>query len=115
MRARGGVGIAAPQIGSFRRVIVAMVRLSTTQGAVPYVMVNPKMVDFEETTENDREACLSVPGKQGYVDRYAEIRVEYQDEEGMTREAILLGLEARVVQHEIDHLDGILFIDKVEL
>jgi peptide deformylase len=113
MQANRGIGIAAPQVGSFRRVIVALVKLSTTQPPVPYVLVNPEITRAEGIKCLD-EACLSVPGKIGLVTRHKEIQVKYQDVEGNNKEAIFVDEEACIVQHEVDHLDGILFIDRVE-
>jgi peptide deformylase len=75
-------------------------------------MFNPQVLERSEILETDSEGCLSVPGKRGKVTRPKRIRLTYSDVRGKTYSLDLSGLAARVVQHEIDHLDGILFTDK---
>ncbi len=101
-----GVGLAAPQVGVLRRAIVVDI------GDGPIKMLNPEIVE-EDGLEVDVEGCLSVPGKSGTVERPINLKVKYLDEDG--KEKILEGskLLARAICHEIDHLDGILYIDKV--
>lgn len=115
LRASGGVGLAAPQINVHRRVIVALVK-PPAAGAKPQptFFINPVIVSHGDETIESQEACLSVPGKTGIVDRFKEIVVEYKEPTGENRKAILLDFEATVLQHEIDHLDGILYIDKIK-
>ncbi|HIE55096.1 MAG TPA: peptide deformylase [Chromatiaceae bacterium] len=108
------VGIAAPQVGHFRR--IAIVDCSGTRKPVPnhgnLVLINPE-ITYWDGYEIGREGCLSVPDYTGNVIRATQIRLRAFDEHGEMREYEMEGYEARAVQHEIDHLDGILFIDRV--
>ena len=110
----GGVGIAAPQIGENSRMIVidcqASLRPCKNHGLL--CIANPKIESSEGETLG-REGCLSVPDWVGMVPRHAEICVSFDDMHGVRRQIRATGFEARVIQHEIDHLDGILFIDRV--
>ncbi|WP_410506381.1 peptide deformylase [Haloimpatiens sp. FM7315] len=101
-----GVGLAAPQIGILKRIAVIDV------GEGPIVIINPEIIETKGKAV-DIEGCLSIPGSQGKVERPDEVKVKAQNEKG--EEVILKGkgLLARAFCHEIDHLDGILFIDKV--
>ena len=100
-----GVGLAAPQVGVSKRVIVADDREN------PYVeMVNPRIIE-SSGCEEDVEACLSVPDRAGWVRRATKIKVAYQDRFGKEHTLKASGYQARVLQHEIDHLDGILYTD----
>lgn len=109
-----GVGLAAPQIGVNQRVLVAKVVLASGSPAVPVLFVNPVITSYEPELGTSEEACLSVPGMAGTVQRYKEIRLEYQDIDGNIKNAILVDEEAFILQHEIDHLDGVLYIDRIE-
>ena len=100
-----GVGLAAPQIGVAKRVIVIDV------GEGPIEMVNPVIVDREGEAV-DEEGCLSIPGVTGQVARATRVRVQGLDREGQLKELIAEDLLARAFQHEIDHLEGVLFVDK---
>ncbi len=102
----GGVGLAAPQIGVSKTVLVYDIGRSGT-------MVNPRIIAHSEETEVGEEGCLSVPGVYGPVERYQWIVVEYRDINGKYKKEKFSGFDARVIQHEIDHLNGILFVDKV--
>lgn len=102
-----GIGLAAPQVGVSKRVIVVDV------GDGLFKLINPKITSAEGT-EIDTEGCLSVPGKIGEVERYAKIGIKAMDPEGKIVRLEAEGLFARCLQHEIDHLDGILFVDKAE-
>ena len=102
-----GVGLAAPQVGILRRVVV----LDCGEG--PLKLVNPEIVE-REGTQDFTEGCLSVPGKQGKTTRPARVRVKYQDPRGQACEVTGEGLLAVCLCHEIDHLDGKLYIDIVE-
>jgi peptide deformylase len=108
------VGIAAPQVGRFQR--IAIVDCSSTRKPVPnhgnLVLINPEIIHWEGY-EVGREGCLSVPDYTGNVIRATRIRLKARDEHGGEHEYEMEGYEARAVQHEIDHLDGILFIDRV--
>jgi len=111
----GGVGIAAPQLGVNRRMIVVDASLgrhpSRNHGLLH--MVNPGITRHSEDKVLGREGCLSVPEWVGMVRRARSVRVQFQDVAGVAHEIESSGFEARVIQHEIDHLDGILFIDRV--
>ncbi|MBA2133559.1 peptide deformylase [Capillibacterium thermochitinicola] len=104
MYAADGVGLAGPQVGVSERIIVIDV------GDGPIVLVNPEIVSATGE-ERDVEGCLSIPGRNGYVTRAAKVKVAGVDLEGRRVELVGEGLLARAFQHEIDHLDGILFID----
>ncbi len=104
----GGVGLAAPQIGISLAVFVYDI------GDRSGVMANPKIVAHSDETEVEEEGCLSIPGVYGPVRRYKWIVVEYQDIRGRKKKERFEGFSARVIQHEMDHLDGVLFVDKIE-
>ncbi len=108
------VGIAAPQVGRFQRIVI--VDVSNTRKPVPnhghLILVNPEIVEWDGF-EMGREGCLSVPDYTGNVIRATQIRLKAQDPEGNPLEFEMEGFEARAVQHEIDHLDGTLFVDRV--
>ncbi|OQX30449.1 MAG: peptide deformylase [Candidatus Sedimenticola endophacoides] len=110
----GAVGIAAPQVGCFQRIVI--VDVSNTRKPVPnhghMVLVNPEIVHWEGY-EMGREGCLSVPDYTGNVIRATHIRLKARDPHGAALEYTMEGFEARALQHEIDHLDGTLFIDRV--
>ena len=106
----GGVGLAAPQVGVLKRVFVID---PTEDGMEPHVFINPEIVETSGE-QFDWEGCLSVPGKQGKTTRPARVRVEYQDARGQACEVTGEGLLAVCLCHEIDHLDGKLYIDIVE-
>ena len=108
------VGIAAPQVNEFRRVVI--VDCSTTRKPVPnhghMILVNPEITEWEGF-EMGREGCLSVPDYTGNVVRAVQIHLKAYDRHGNPVEYDMQDYEARAVQHEIDHLDGMLFIDRV--
>jgi peptide deformylase len=113
MKAQNGAGLAAPQIGVGQRVVIFGVdhnpRYPDAE-AVPFtVLVNPKLTMLTREVENDWEGCLSVPGMRGVVPRYTRLRYTGTDEEGNPIDRVAEGFHARVVQHECDHLDGILY------
>lgn len=105
MYAAEGVGLAAPQIGISERIFVA----DAGDGAMAFV--NPVLVEATGS-EIDREGCLSIPGVYGYVERHASVAVDALDAKGKLRRVEATGLLARIIQHEMDHLDGVLFVDK---
>jgi peptide deformylase len=104
-----GVGLAAPQLGMLTRM---MVWKHPENESERYVFVNPRIVERSETSVTEVEGCLSVPGVTMEVTRAEEVVVEAQDLTGRTFRAHLTGLLARIVQHEIDHLDGRLILDR---
>lgn len=107
------VGIAAPQVGRFQRVVIVDVSgRPKTPNHGYLVLVNPEIVHWEGFAIG-REGCLSVPDYTGNVIRATGIRLKAQDLDGQEHEYAMEGFEARAVQHEIDHLDGLLFVDRV--
>ncbi len=108
------VGIAAPQVGRFQRIVI--LDCSTTRKPVPnhgrLVLVNPEITEWDGY-EIGREGCLSVPDYTGNVIRATRIHLKAQDPHGEPLEFDMEGYEARAAQHEIDHLDGLLFVDRV--
>lgn len=113
-----GVGLAAPQIGrSLQLVIIAShpnERYPHAPQMEPTVMVNPKIIAHSVETEKGWEGCLSVPMIRGLVPRYREIEVEYTDRLGDRQQTKLTDFVARIFQHEYDHLEGKVFLDRVE-
>ncbi|MDX1738644.1 MAG: peptide deformylase [Alphaproteobacteria bacterium] len=105
-----GIGLAAPQIGVSKRVIVMDIGDEET-GRSPMKMVNPEVVWESEDLASYDEGCLSFPEQYASVDRPAEVKISYLDETGKACEIAADGLLATCVQHEIDHLDGITFVD----
>jgi len=109
MKNANGVGLAAPQLGIFHRVIVI-----APMDMKPTPLVNPKIIRGEGE-QVGVEGCLSIPGLYGDVKRYEFVEVDAQDRKGRRLTFEMEGMMARVVQHEIDHLDGVLFTDKVDI
>ena len=109
MYAADGVGLAAPQVGDQRRVTVIDVS-ERRDGTAVIELVNPTIVE-ERGTIDSEEGCLSIPGVVETIERAAEVVVEYRDRAGARRTVEGTSLLSRALQHEIDHLDGILFID----
>ena len=116
MRAAPGVGLAAPQVGVSQRVIVVEYGDDDEEDEnAPkrlYVVVNPEIVEASEETEMGVEGCLSIPGLVGEVERSRRIVVKGQNRRGQPIKLKLQGWVARIFQHEIDHLNGILFTDR---
>lgn len=108
MHAREGIGIAAPQIGVSERVIVI------NGDDAELVLINPAITKHSLRKEDGEEGCLSIPGVFGIVSRYRSVRVTAQKLDGTQTIIAGSGLFARVLQHEIDHIDGILFIDRAK-
>ena len=108
------VGIAAPQVGRAQRIVI--IDCSTTRKPVPnhgrLVLINPEITEWDGF-ELGREGCLSVPDYTGNVIRAERIRLSAQDLAGESHEYAMEGFEARALQHEVDHLDGILFVDRL--
>jgi peptide deformylase len=108
-----GAGLAAPQIGVGLRVVIfgvqANPRYPHVEAVIDTVLINPKLEPLAADKEEDWEGCLSVPGMRGMVPRYRHLRYSGCDETGRRFERTVEGFHARVVQHECDHLDGILY------
>lgn len=117
MRALNGAGIAAPQIGVGLRVVIFELKDNPRYpqlSPVPYtVLVNPELTVLDEQQQEGWEGCLSVPGLRGLVPRYRRLRYQGFDAAGAPIDRTVEGFHARVVQHEVDHLDGILFPQRV--
>ncbi len=108
MRAHEGVGLAANQVGRLKRVLVAALEDEE------YVIVNPVIEEATETAEKELEGCLSIPGIQVQVERPTGVTVSGQDTSGTPLRIGASGLLARILQHEIDHLDGVLILDRTD-
>ena len=108
MREREGVGLAANQVGRLKRILVASLEEEQV------VLVNPVVEEAAETTEKELEGCLSIPGIQVEVERPTWMTVSGQDASGAPPKIEASGLLARILQHEIDHLDGILILDRTD-
>lgn len=109
------VGLAAPQVWVNKRIIVvSLIKDREDENFSTIIMINPEILEHSEEKELDKEGCLSVPQERWLVKRWKEIKLQYIDEKWQQKKLVLKGLSARVVQHEIDHLDGILFTDKLE-
>ncbi|MCX7609029.1 MAG: peptide deformylase [Anaerolineales bacterium] len=115
MRAAPGVGLAAPQVGVLQRVIVVEYPENEDDENAPkrlYVVVNPEIKEMSVETEVGVEGCLSIPGVQGEVERARALIVRGQNRRGQPVKLKVTGWTARIFQHEIDHLEGILFTDR---
>jgi len=113
MAALDGAGLAAPQIGVSQRVVIFEVehnpRYPHAEPVPRTILINPEITILDDEKESGWEGCLSVPGMRGLVERYKNIRYRGVDEKGKPIDRIASGFHARVVQHEVDHLDGILY------
>lgn len=110
-----GVGLAAPQIGVSKRIFIVSGRVLAEEDAPtpePMVFINPTIEKNSRTTSRLEEGCLSVRGKYGYITRHDKTRVRAYDEHGKPFTYSGTGLLAEIFQHEVDHLNGILYIDK---
>jgi peptide deformylase len=118
MHAMDGAGLAAPQIGVSLRVVIfgveANPRYPDAEPVPTTVLINPTIEPLGEETELGWEGCLSVPGMRGLVPRYSSIRYRGRDPDGNPIERLAADFHARVVQHECDHLDGILYPMRIE-
>jgi peptide deformylase len=112
MYAAPGIGLAAPQVGVLKRVIVIDIEREDVKTG-PLFMANPEVVEASDEDVSYEEGCLSVPEHYSDVVRPAKVTVRYLDRDGKRQEMECEGLLATCVQHEIDHLDGILFIDHI--
>lgn len=102
-----GVGLAAPQVGILKRIAVIDIREENQ-----VILINPEIIE-EEGKAIMEEGCLSIPGETGDVIRSQKIKVRSLNREGKEIEFVAEGFEARAIQHEMDHLNGILFVDKI--
>ncbi|MDH3387980.1 MAG: peptide deformylase [Gammaproteobacteria bacterium] len=118
MKAANGAGLAAPQIGVMRRVVIFGYQTNPRYPDAPpvpeTVLINPLITPLSKAIENDWEGCLSVPGMRGIVPRFERIRYQGFDQYGQPIDREVSGFHARVVQHECDHLDGILYPLRIE-
>ena len=118
MLARNGVGIAAPQVYVSKRVIIVASRANLRYPDAPdmpaVVMVNPEILEKSDNTILGEEGCLSVRDERGMVARAEMVKVRYFTLEGEQIETVFHGFPARIVQHEIDHLDGVLFVERLD-
>ena len=108
MREKNGIGLSAPQVGLNKRIIII------DKVGEDWVLINPEILWKSENLIEFEEGCLSVPGEFDNVKRPESIKIKYRNLKGKPVIEIIDGLMARVVQHEIDHLDGILFVDYLE-
>lgn len=126
MRASEGVGLAAQQIGETRAICVVEVPADYDQDAagqrinpdlppMPLVLLNPEIHTLSDKTDSREEGCLSFPDIRGKIDRALEIGVRYLDLDGQSHDVTVRGFAARVIQHEVDHLNGVLFIDRMSV
>jgi len=102
------VGLAAPQVGQSIRIIV----IAYKDG--PFVLINPELSGFSFRKNITEEGCLSIPGINGTVERHNKVKFRGLDRNGATLEGVAEGFFSRILQHEVDHLDGILFIDRAK-
>jgi peptide deformylase len=109
-----GVGLAAPQVHEGLRVFVAMLDEEPGEESEALVVVNPEITPNSAATEEGWEGCLSIPDIRGMVPRHTDITVKALDRNGKALELRLRGFPARVAQHETDHLDGVLFFDRMK-
>jgi peptide deformylase len=109
MYAAPGIGLAAPQVGRLLRLVV--IDLVPEKVPEPIVLINPEIIAASEETASREEGCLSLPEQYADVTRPARVKVRYLDETGVKKEIEGEGLMAACLQHEIDHLNGVLFVD----
>ena len=113
-----GVGIAAPQVAESDRLFILASRPNSRYPTAPLMeptaTINPKIIAHSTEVVKGWEGCLSIPGIRGLVPRYQEIEVEYTDRDGKLQKQELTDFVARIFQHEYDHLDGIVFLDRLD-
>lgn len=121
MRHQVGIGLAAPQIGILKRVVVIGTeeenpRYPDAPRLTDHILINPVLTPLSEPIEGQGfwEGCLSVPGMRGYVERPTKIKIEYLDEKWNPISKVVEGFPAIVYQHECDHLDGVLYVDRLK-
>ncbi|HHP7245675.1 MAG TPA: peptide deformylase [Elainellaceae cyanobacterium] len=113
-----GVGIAAPQVGVSMQVLIVAshpnARYPHAPEMEPTAMINPRLVGHSNQIVRDWEGCLSIPGIRGQVPRYETVEIEYIDRQGTLQQQEISGFVARIFQHEFDHLNGLVFLDRLE-
>ncbi|AOT10650.1 peptide deformylase [Pseudoalteromonas luteoviolacea] len=113
----GGVGIAAPQIYKSLRIFIMCskpnARYPNAPLMAPTAIINPEIIEASSELEKGWEGCLSVPSMRGFVPRHTRISIKYYDQQGKVQINVLEGFIARVFQHELDHLNGLTFIDRL--
>lgn len=122
LRHSNGIGLAAPQIGlSIRLFLVDTEQLNEARDeenqvpdAIKQVFINAQIIEEDGEEWSYEEGCLSIPDVSGEVDRPERVRIQYQDEQFQTHEKVFEGMNARVIQHEYDHIDGILFTEHLK-
>ena len=114
MVCRDGVGLAAPQIGESVRLVVIAKEFNPVKPGKVFILINPVWEKKSILKKEDEEGCLSVPGVYGKVRRYTKISVQALDQTGKTLQFTANDMLARIIQHEVDHLDGVLFIEKAK-
>jgi len=119
MKADNGIGLSAIQINKSKRVVVyeyikPLKSKDLSPGIPLKILINPEIINFSKKQESDEEGCLSFPGLYGIVKRCQSVKVKALDLNGQAIEFEAKGLEARVIQHEVDHLNGILFVDHLK-
>ena len=116
--AKNGVGIAAPQVAAGLQLFIVAsrpnLRYPHAPEMEPTAMINPRMLSHGDELVKGWEGCLSVPGQRGLVPRYREIEVTYLDRHGREHQQVLQDFVARIFQHEYDHLQGIVFLDRIK-
>ena len=119
MEQAGGIGLAAPQIGVLKQ--LAVIRLDSSseryeniEDSEEFVIFNPKLEVLDETKQGFWEGCLSVPGLRGYVERPRKLKINYLNEKAEEKEVIVEDFLATVFQHELDHLFGFLYVDRLK-
>lgn len=113
MHEAGGVGLAAPQVGIGKQLFVYGVEGDGEEVVPPRVVVNPLLTPEAGEPIHDWEGCLSIPGLRGLVPRHPAVRVQGLDRHGESLDYVAAGFEARIVQHEHDHLNGVVFLDRM--
>lgn len=112
MYSSDGIGLAAPQVGIHKQLIVIDCEVENP-AAPPLVLINPEIKSYSQSLCKDQEGCLSIPGIYMDVERPEQVEVSYKDEHGRPRTLKADGLLARAIQHEMDHLHGVLFVDHI--
>lgn len=119
MKAADGIGLAAPQVGVLKRLVIVGFdrsdRYPELENSIhQHILINPEITPLDGPREGFWEGCLSVPGMRGYVERPRRIRLKWYDENEEFHDQVVEGFDAVVYQHECDHLDGVLYIDRLK-